>query len=172
MGNHNTIGSQGDRRDTPHQIADTVRELGQKAVAWALMAGTAALGLVGCSSGKKTTEHKTVSVACGHDSLAVPQIERTETYKYNITGEPRLGVVTVGCPRGGNVIVTGINEPNGNPAPKGELFPHTLEITALCSQGDTGFKTRVTDTPAGNNIFEATIQDCSIESAVINRDPS
>lgn len=54
MKNHNTIGSQGDRRDTPHQIADTVRELGRKAVAWALMAGTAAFGLVGCSSGEKT----------------------------------------------------------------------------------------------------------------------
>ena len=172
MGNHNTIGSQGDRRDTPHQIADTVRELGQKAVAWALMAGTAAFGLVGCSLGKKTTEYKTVSVACGHDSLAVPQIERAETYEYYITGGPRLGVVTVGCPGGGNVIVTGINEPNSNPAPKGELFPHTLEITALCSRGDAGFKTRVIDTPAGNSIFEATIKDCSIESAVINRDPS
>lgn len=171
MGNHNTIGSQGDRRDTLHQIADTARRLGQKAVAWALMAGTAVFGVVGCS-GKRTTEHKTVSVACGHDSLAVPQIESAETYEYNITREPRLGVVTVGCPGGGNVIVTGINEPSSNPTPRGELFPHTLEITALCSRGDTGFKTRVIDTPAGNNIFEATIEDCSIESAVINRDPN
>ena len=167
MGNHNTIGNLG---NILRKGGDFVRTIGGKALV-GILAGAATLGVVGCS-GEKTTKHETVSVACGHDSLAVPQIERAETYKYNITGEPRLGVVTVGCPRGGNVIVTGINEPNGNPAPKGELFPHTLEITALCSRGDTGFETRVTDTPAGNNIFEATVQDCSIESAVINRDPS
>lgn len=167
MKNHNTIGNLG---NILRKGGDFVRTIGGKALV-GVLAGSATVGVVGCS-GEKTTKHETVSVACGHDSLAVPQIENTETYEYYITGGPRLGVVTVGCPGGGNVIVTGINEPHSNPASKGELFPHTLEITALCSRGDTGFKTRVIDTPAGNNIFEATIKDCSIESAVINRDPS
>jgi len=168
MKNHNTIGNLG---NILRKRGDFVRTIGGKAFV-GVLAGAATLGLVGCSSGETTTKHKTVSVACSHDSLAVPQIKNAETHEYYITGGPRLGVVTVDCPGGGNVIVTGINEPNGNPASKGELFPHTLEITALCSRGDAGFKTRVIDTPAGNSIFEATIKDCSIESAVINRDPS
>lgn len=167
MKNHDTISNLG---NILRKGGDFMRTIGGRALV-GILAGAATFGVVGCSGGK-TTEQKTVSVACGHDSLAVPQIESAETYEYYITGGPRLGVVTVGCPGGGNVIVTGINEPNGNPASKGELFPHTLEITALCSRGDAGFKTRVIDTPAGNSIFEATIKDCSIESAVINRDPS
>ena len=154
MKNHNTISNPG---NILPQEGNFVRTIGGKVLA-VILAGAAACGVVGCS-GEKTTKHKTASVACGHDSLAVPQIESAETYEYNITGGPRLGVVTVGCPGGGNIIVTGINEPNSNPTPRGELFPHTLEITALCSRGDTGFKTRVVDTPAGNNIFETTIQD-------------
>lgn len=176
MGNHNTIGSQGDRRDTPHQIADTVRELGQKAVAWALMAGTAAFGLVGCSSGEKTTEHKTVSVTCSNPKTT-PQVEGIVNKEY-ATGGPMRGVVEADCP-GGDIIVTGINDdakPRSTATPTVESPIYTLDITALCSRSDTGFNTRVVDMSgkgtAGNNMFAASIRDCSIESAVINRDPS
>ena len=181
MGNHNTIGSQGDRRDTPHQIADTVRGLGQKAVAWALMAGTAAFGLVGCS-GEKTTEHKTVSVTCsGPETVPrpgiVPQIEGIVNKEY-ATGGPMRGVVEADCP-GGDIIVTGINDdmkPRSTATPTVESPIYTLDITALCSRSGIGFNTRVVDMSgkgtAGNNMFAASISDCSIESAVINRDPS
>lgn len=176
MGNHNTIGSQGDRRDTPHQIADTVRELGQKAVAWALMAGTAAFGLVGCSSGEKTTEHKTVSVTCSNPETT-PQVEGIVNKEY-ATGGPMRGVVEADCP-GGDIIVTGINDdakPRSTATPTVESPIYTLDITALCSRGDAGFNTRVVNMPEkdapGNNMFAASISDCSIVSAEINRDPS
>lgn len=177
MKNHDTIGSRGDRRDTPHQIADTVRGLGRKAMAWALMAGTAAFGLVGCSSGEKTTEHKTVSMTCS-GPRKVPQIEGIVNEKY-ATGGPMRGVVEADCP-GGDIIVTGINDdmkPRNTTTPTAENPIYTLDITALCSRSDTtGFNTRVVDMSGkgttGNNMFAASISDCSIESAVINRDPS
>lgn len=175
MGNHNTIGSQGDRRDTLHQIADTARRLGQKAVAWALMAGTAAFGVVGCS-GEKTTEHKTVSVTCSNRETT-PRVEGVVNKEY-ATGGPMRGVVEADCP-GGDIIVTGINDdmkPRSTATPTVESPIYTLDITALCSRGDAGFNTRVVDMSgkgtAGNNMFAASIRDCSIESAVINRDPS
>lgn len=175
MGNHNTIGSQGDRRDTLHQIADTARRLGQKAVAWALMAGTAAFGVVGCS-GEKTTEHKTVSVTCSNRETT-PRVEGVVNKEY-ATGGPMRGVVEADCP-GGDIIVTGINDdmkPRSTATPTVESPIYTLDITALCSRGDAGFNTRVVDMSgkgtAGNNMFAASIRDCSIESAVINRDPN
>lgn len=178
MGNHNTIGNLG---NILRKGGDFVRTIGGKALA-GVLAGVATFGLVGCS-GEKTTEHKTVSVTCsGPETVPrpgiVPQIEGIVNEKY-ATGGPMRGVVEADCP-GGDIIVTGINDdmkPRNTTTPTVENPIYTLDITALCSRSDTtGFNTRVVDMSgkgtAGNNMFAASISDCSIESAVINRDPS
>ena len=174
MNNHDTISNLG---NILHKGGDFMRTIGSKALV-GILAGAATFGVVGCSSGEKTIEHKTVSVACS-DPGTIPQVEGVFTEKYNITEEPRRGTVEAGCP-GGDIGVTGINDgakPKDTTTPTTTESPaHTLTITALCSRSDTGFKTRVINTPGkgaiGNNIFKATIEDCSIESAVIDRDPS
>lgn len=171
MKNHNTIGSLG---NILRKGGDFVRTIGAKALV-GILAGAATLGVAGCS-GEKTTEHKTVSVTCS-DPGTVPRVEGIVNKEY-ATGEPMRGVVEADCP-GGDIIVTGINDdikPRNTTTSTVESPAYTLDITALCSRSDTGFNTRVVnmsekDTP-GNNMFAASIRDCSIESAVINRDPS
>lgn len=171
MKNHNTISNPG---NILPQEGNFVRTIGGKALA-VILAGAAAFGVVGCS-GEKTTEHKTVSVACSDPKIA-PRVEGVVNKEY-ATGGPMRGVVEADCP-GGDIIVTGINDdmkPRNTAESTVKSPAYTLDITALCSRSDTGFNTRVVnmsekDTP-GNNMFVASIRDCSIESAVINRDPS
>lgn len=168
MKNHNTIGSLG---NILRKGGDFVRTIGGKALV-GILAGAATLGVAGCS-GEKTTKHETVSVTCS-DPGTVPRVEGIVNNEY-VTGEPMRGVVEADCP-GGDIIVTGINDgtkPRSTATPTVESPIYTLDITALCSRSNTGFNTRVVnmsgkDTP-GNNMFAASIRDCSIESAVINR---
>ena len=172
MKNHDTIGN---LRNILRRGGDFVRTIGGRALV-GILAGAATLGVAGCS-GEKTTEHKTVSMTCS-GPRKVPQIEGIVNEKY-ATGGPMRGVVEADCP-GGDIIVTGINDgmkPRNTTTPTVENPIYTLDITALCSRSDTtGFNTRVVDMSgkgtAGNNMFAASIRDCSIESAVINRDPS
>ena len=152
-----------------------MRTIGSKALV-GILAGAATFGVVGCSGGEITTKHKTVSMTCS-DPGTVPRVEDIVNEEY-ATGEPMRGVVEADCP-GGDIIVTGINDnmkPRNTTTSTVESPAYTLDITALCSRSNTGFNTRVVnmsgkDTP-GNNMFAASIRDCSIESAVINRDPS
>lgn len=171
MKNHNTIGNLG---NILRKGGDFVRTIGGKALV-GILAGAATLGVAGCS-GEKTTEHKTVSMTCS-DPGTVPRVEGIVNQKY-ATGEPMRGVVEADCP-GGDIIVTGVNDdmkPRNTTTSTVESPIYTLDITALCSRSDTGFNTRVVnmsekDAP-GNNMFAASISDCSIVSAEINRDPS
>lgn len=171
MENHDTISN---LRNILRKGGDFMRTIGGRALV-GILAGAATLGVAGCSGGE-TTEHKTVTVTCS-DPGTVPRVEGIVNKEY-VTGEPMRGVVEADCP-GGDIIVTGINDgtkPRSTATPTVESPIYTLDITALCSRGDAGFNTRVVDMSgkgtAGNNMFAASIRDCSIESAVINRDPS
>lgn len=168
MKNHDTIGN---LENIPRREPDSIRAIGTKALA-GILAGAATFGVVGCS-GEKTTEHKTVSVTCSNPETT-PRVEGVVNKEY-ATGGPMRGVVEADCP-GGDIIVTGVNDdakPRNTATPTVKSPIYTLNITALCSRGDTGFNTRVVDMSgkgtAGNNMFAASIPDCSIESATIDQ---